>query len=394
VFFEGILRAALRYAKSSTFLPAPHSEKTGIFIKDQRMKGTLTVGILGCGNISEIYLENCQILPGVTLVACADRHPERAEAKAAQFGIRPVCQIELLTDPAIEIIINLTPPTGHATINLAALEAGKHVYTEKPLAISREDGRRTVELARAKGLRVGSAPDTFLGAGLQTCRKLLDEGAIGVPVAATAFMVGHGPEAWHPNPEFFYKQGAGPLFDVGPYYLTALVSLLGPVTRVTGSARASFPERLITSEPHAGKVIQVEVPTHVNGVLDFANGVVGTLITSFDIWAANLPRIEIYGSEGTLGVPDPNTFGGPVQLWRQDGGWREVPLVQGYSENSRGLGAADMAQAISKGLPHRANGDLAYHILDVMHTLLEAAEAGRHLIPESTCTRPAAMDMA
>jgi len=358
------------------------------------MKETLTVGILGCGNISEIYLKNCQILPGLALVACADRHPERAEAKAAQFGIRAMPMSEMLTDPAIEIIINLTPPAAHAAINLAALEAGKHIYTEKPLAINREDGRRTVELARANGLRVGSAPDTFLGAGLQTCRKLLDEGAIGVPVAATAFMFGHGPEAWHPNPEFFYKQGAGPLFDVGPYYLTALVSLLGPITRVTGSARASFPERLITSKPHAGKIIQVEVPTHVAGVLDFASGVVGTLITSFDIWAANLPRIEIYGSEGTLSVPDPNTFGGPVQLWRHDGGWRDIPLIQGYSENSRGLGAADMAQTLNEGLPHRANGDLAYHVLDVMHTLLESAKAGRHLIPESTRTRPAAMDMA
>ncbi|MDX9954796.1 MAG: Gfo/Idh/MocA family oxidoreductase [Anaerolineae bacterium] len=358
------------------------------------MNKTLTAGILGCGNISEIYLKNCQALPHLALLACADIHPERAAAKAAQFDIQPLSIPELLADPAIEIIINLTPPTAHATINLAALEAGKHVYTEKPLAVNRQDGQRTLELARERGLRVGSAPDTFLGAGLQTCRKLLDEGAIGVPVAATAFMSGHGPEAWHPNPRFFYKQGAGPLFDVGPYYLTALVSLLGPVARVTGSARASFPERRITSEAHYGEVIQVEVPTHVAGVLDFANGVIGTLITSFDIWAANLPYIEIYGSEGTLSVPDPNTFGGPVRLWQHDGGWRDIPLIRGYSENSRGLGAADMAQGIYEGLPHRANGDLAYHVLDVMHTLLEASSAGRRLTPESSCTRPEPLEIA
>ena len=204
------------------------------------MDETMTVGIVGCGNISDIYLQNCQRFPGLALLACADAEPARAEAKAAEFGIRALPVAELLADPAIEIVINLTPPAAHAAVNLAALEAGKHVYTEKPLAIGREEGRRTVELARARGLRVGSAPDTFLGAGLQTCRRLLDAGAIGVPVAATAFMAGHGPESWHPNPEFFYKRGAGPLFDVGPYYLTALISLLGPVARVTGAARISF----------------------------------------------------------------------------------------------------------------------------------------------------------
>ncbi len=347
------------------------------------------VGIIGCGNISEIYLKNCRAFPELTLIACADADSARAEAKAAAHGIRALSVAALLADPTIEIVVNLTPPAAHAEINLAALEAGKHVYTEKPLAVSREDGRRTVALARAKGLRVGGAPDTFLGAGLQTCRQLLDEGAIGVPVAATAFMPGHGPEAWHPDPEFFYKQGAGPLFDMGPYYLTALVSLLGPVARITGSARISFPERLITSKAHYGEVIQVETPTHVVGVLDFASGVVGTLITSFDIWAANLPRIEIYGSGGTLSVPDPNTFGGPVRLWQREGGWRDVPLSHDYAENSRGLGAADLARAARSGQPHRANGDLAYHVLDVMHTILEASEAGRHLTPESTCERPA-----
>lgn len=347
------------------------------------------VGIIGCGNISEIYLKNCQAFPELQLIACADTDAGRAEAKAAAYGIRALSLEALLADPAIELVINLTPPAAHAEINLAALEAGKHVYTEKPLAVRREDGLRTLELARARGLLVGSAPDTFMGAGLQTCRQLLDEGAIGVPVAATAFMPGHGPEAWHPDPAFFYKQGAGPLFDMGPYYLTALVSLLGPIRRVTGSARISFPERLITSKPHYGETIQVETPTHVVGVLDFANGAIGTLITSFDIWAAELPRIEIYGSKGTLSVPDPNMFGGPVRLWQREGGWRNIPLSHGYAENSRGLGAADLVRAARTGAFPRASGDLAYHVLDVMHTILEAAEAGRHLTPASTCERPA-----
>jgi len=236
-------------------------------------------------------------------------------------------------------------------------------------------------LAREKGLRVGSAPDTFLGGGLQTCRKLIDDGAIGEPVAAVAFMTGHGPEGWHPDPEFFYKPGAGPMFDMGPYYLTALVSLLGPITRVTGSTRISFPERTIGSGPKHGQKIVVETPTHVAGVLDFAGGAVATIITSFDVWAANLPRIEIYGSEGSLSVPDPNTFGGPVRIrLARDKEWRDVPLTHVYTENCRGLGVAEMAQAIRTGRPHRASGELAFHVLDAMAAFEEASTSGRHVV--------------
>ncbi len=205
---------------------------------------------------------------------------------------------ELLADPGIDLVVNLTIPAVHAEVSQRALAAGKHVYSEKPLASRRVDGAATLALAREKGLRVGSAPDTFLGGGLQTCRKLIDDGAIGEPVAAVAFMTGHGPEGWHPDPEFFYKPGAGPMFDMGPYYLTALVSLLGPIVRVTGSTRVSFGERTIGSGPKQGQKIAVETPTHVAGVVDFAGGAVATIITSFDVWAANLPRIEIYGSEG------------------------------------------------------------------------------------------------
>jgi predicted dehydrogenase len=277
-------------------------------------------------------------------------------------------------------------------ISRSALYAGKHVYSEKPLATTRSDGAALIELAKVKGLRIGCAPDTFLGGGLQTCRKLIDEGAIGEPVAAVAFMTGHGPEGWHPNPDFFYQPGAGPMFDIGPYYLTALVSLLGPVRRLTGSTRISFPERLITSQPLNGTIIHVNTPTHITGVLDFVSGPVATIIMSFDIWAANLPRIEIYGSEGSLSVPDPNTFDGPVRLrLAHDKEWREVAVTQMYTENSRGMGVMDMAHAIREDRPHCASGDMAFHILDLMQSFEEASKAGHHLEIQSRCERPASL---
>ena len=354
------------------------------------MASDTRVGIIGCGNISGIYLANCRKLPGLELVACADLDIGRARAKAAEHGIRAETVDELLADPGIDLVINLTIPAVHAEVNQAVLAAGKHVYAGKPLATRRADGAATLALARERGLRIGSAPDTFLGGGLQTCRKLIDDGAIGEPVAAVAFMTGHGPEGWHPDPAFFYKPGAGPMFDMGPYYLTALTSLLGPIVRVTGSTRSSFPERTIGSGPKQGQKIVVETPTHIAGVLDFAGGAVATIITSFDVWAANLPRIEIYGSEGSLSVPDPNTFGGPVRLLTaKEGKWREVPLTHGYAANSRGVGVADLACALLSGRPHRANGQLAYHVLDVMHAINDASKAGKHLKLSSACAVPA-----
>ena len=350
------------------------------------------VGIVGCGNISDIYLQSDQKFAAMKIVACADLEVARARAKAAQYGIRACEPAELLADPAIEVVVNLTVPQAHAAVALAALEAGKHVYNEKPLAIERADAERMLALARSKALLVGCAPDTFLGGGLQTCRALIDAGAIGTPVAATAFMVGHGPEGWHPNPDFFYQRGAGPMFDMGPYYLTALIGMLGPVRRVTGSAQISFAERTITSQPHRGEKIVVNTPTHVAGVLDFASGAVATLVTSFDVWHANLPRIEIYGSEGTLSLPDPNTFGGPVRLrLAGEPEWRDVELSHGYSANSRGIGVADMAYALRSGRPHRASGALAYHVLDLMHAFHDASREGRHVELASTCERPAAL---
>ena len=350
------------------------------------------VGIVGCGNISGIYLKNLTgVFPNIQVAACADLLPERARAKAGEFGIPKACTVEeLLADPEVEIVVNLTTPQAHAEICLRALDGGKHVYVEKPLAVTRADGVRILQQAAAKRLLVGGAPDTFLGGGLQTCRKLIDDGMIGVPVAATAFMACHGHEGWHPDPAFYYQTGGGPMLDMGPYYLTALISLLGPVGRVTGSARISFPERTITSQPQYGQVIKVEVPTHVVGILDFTCGAVATILTSFDIWAARLPHLEIYGSEGTLGVPDPNSFGGPVYLRRKGQlDWMEMPLSHGYTENSRGIGVSDMARALREGGPHRANGQMAGHVLEIMHAIHDASREGRHIVPESACARPA-----
>ena len=308
------------------------------------------IGIIGCGNISDIYLQAGGKFPILDILACADLELARAEAKAAQYGIRALTVEALLADPSIDIVINLTIPAAHAAVDLAAIQAGKSVYGEKPLALNRADGAAVLAAAAAAGVRVGSAPDTFLGAGLQTCRQLLDSGVIGTPVAATAFMVCPGHESWHPNPEFYYKAGGGPLFDMGPYYLTALIALLGPVRRVTGSTRVSFPQRTITSQPFAGQVIDVDVPTHVTGLLDFAAGPLATLIMSFDVTSSTLPWLEIYGSEGTLRLPDPNTFRGPVYYRRrEESEWTEAPLTFPHAENSRGLGVADMAHAQRSG---------------------------------------------
>jgi predicted dehydrogenase len=298
---------------------------------------------------------------------------------------------ELLADPEVDLVLNLTVPQAHGEVAEAALDAGKSVYNEKPLTLTREDARTLLEKADGNGLRVGCAPDTFLGAGLQTCRKLIDEGAIGTPVSATAFMLSRGVERWHPNPGFYYQPGGGPMFDMGPYYLTALVFLMGPVRRVAGTTARGFAERVIGSEPHRGERIRVEVPTTVLGLMDFAQGGVGAIVTSFDVMGRHsLPRIEIHGTEGSLSVPDPNTFRGPVRLARPEGeDWEEIPLAFGYEENSRGLGVADMAAGIRSGRPHRASGDLAAHVLDVMHGFHDAARDGRFVEPTMSCVQPA-----
>jgi len=351
----------------------------------------IRAGIIGTGNISGIYFKNGNRFPSMEIVACADLDVERAKAKGAEFGVPGYTVQELLADPNIDMVINLTVPQAHASVCLQALDAGKHVYVEKPLAVTREEGMRVLERARQQGLRVGGAPDTFLGGGIQTCIKLIEDGWIGTPIGATAFMVSGGHESWHPAPEFYYQAGGGPMFDMGPYYLTALIAMLGPIRRVTGSARISYPERTITSQPKFGQKVKVEVPTHVAGVLDFASGPIGTILTTFDVKGGSvLPRIEVYGSEGTLQVPDPNTFGGPVRIRRAGANeWTDLPLLYGHADNARGIGPADMAEAILTGRNHRASGDLAYHVLEAMHGIHDASAQGTHYTMRSTCEKPA-----
>jgi predicted dehydrogenase len=356
----------------------------------------VNVGIVGCGNISGIYFKNmCEVFSNLNVVACADLDPERTREKVEEYpGVKAVTLDDMLQDDSIEIIVNLTTPQGHMPVSLQAVEAGKSVYCEKPITLTREDAAKLLATAKAKGLLVGNAPDTFMGAGIQTCRKLIDDGWIGEPVAATAFMTCHGHESWHPDPEFYYKVGGGPMFDMGPYYLTALVNLLGPVTRVAGATRISFPERVITSAKKYGTRVEVEVPTHVAGNMNFAGGAIGTIITTFDVWGANLPRIEIHGTEGSMSVPDPNCFGGEIKVKRA--GAKEfttVPHTHKYAENSRGIGVADMACALRLGRPHRASGELANHVLDLMHAFHDSSDSGTYSVPATTCERPAPMPM-
>lgn len=358
------------------------------------MAERVKVGVVGAGKIFPAYVAGCRNFPLLELVALADIDGERASQQAAEHGVPRALSVDaLLADPEIQIVVNLTVPKVHAAVSLAAIAAGKHVYTEKPLAVTRADGQRIVQAAAERGVRVGSAPDTFLGGGQQTCRKLIDDGWIGEPVAAVAFMMGRGPESWHPNPDFFYQAGGGPLLDMGPYYLTSLINLLGPVRRVAGSARASFPERVATSRQHFGRRLPVEVSTHVAALLDFAAGPVATLITSFDVWHASLPRIEVYGSEGTLSVPDPNIFGGMVRVRRAGAAeWSEMPLLFD-DQVGRGIGVADLAYAIHSGRPHRASGELAYHVLDIMQAVEESSDGGQHVTLESSAARPAPLPM-
>ncbi len=351
------------------------------------------IGIIGCGNISPAYFGTLKQQASVEVAAIADLDMAKAQSRATEYGPRAVTVDELLADPEIAVVLNLTIPAAHAPVSMAVLNAGKSVYNEKPLCVTREDGKAMLALAKAKKLRIGAAPDTFMGAGVQTCRKLIDEGAIGTPVAATAFMMCRGHESWHPAPVFYYKIGGGPMFDMGPYYLTALVSLLGPVRRVCGSTRATFPTRTITSQPLAGTVVTVDVPTHIAGVMDFASGAVVTIITSFDIHMHHMPCIEIYGSEGSLTVPDPNHFDGEV-LYQKGGTqeWKKIPTdCFGYHGNGRGVGVTDMANAIRSRRPHRANGQLAYHVLDIIHSFHDSSDKGRHVTLKSKCDRPAPM---
>ena len=350
----------------------------------------IKIGVVGCGVISGIYFHNLTRFEAVEVACCSDLYPEISRGVVDKYPfVKAVTTEQLLADASIKIMVNLTQPQYHFEVMKAGIAAGKHVYGETPLSVSFEDSVQMLRLADEASVRVGCAPDTFLGAGIQTCRELIDSGAIGTPIGATAFFTTPGHERWHPSPEFYYKVGGGPMLDMGPYYLTALVYLLGPAKSVSGSARITYPRRTITSKPKNGTIIDVEIPTHVTGTVDFKNGAIANVMTSFDVWGAQLPFIEVYGSEGSLSVPNPNNFGDPVRILtsgKQD--WVDVPYSRPFTENSRGLGVADMAYSIALGEPHRANGVMASHVLEILHAFGRSSDSGKRIELTSTCSRP------
>ncbi len=353
----------------------------------------LRIGIVGLGNISGIYFRNLLRFPETTIVAVADLDQARAKEVAEKNGIaKALTTEELLQDGDVELVLNLTIPRVHAEIAMRAMDNGKHVYSEKPLGINQAEGQAVLKKSIETGMKAGCAPDTFMGSGIQTCRKLIDDGAIGTPIAGNAFMLCRGHESWHPSPEFYYELGGGPMLDMGPYYISALVNLLGSVKRVTASTRASFDTRTITSQPKAGKTISVETPTHMVGVLDFESGPIVQLTTSFDVYPNPMPNIVIYGSEGTLIVPDPNGFGGEPQLKRAgEKEWTTMPLTHGFVDNARGVGVLDMAYAIRDNTSFRADVSFAAQVLEVMTAYERSSDEGRHIQIETPIIKPPAM---
>ncbi|MCQ2462354.1 MAG: Gfo/Idh/MocA family oxidoreductase [Clostridia bacterium] len=349
------------------------------------------IGIVGIGDISGIYLKNItETFKELQIVAVCDLIKERALNAQKEYGIPKVydTMYELFEDDSIELVLNLTRPYEHFAVSKAALLAGKNVYSEKPLGASLAEGKELVALAEEKGLMIGGAPDTFLGAGIQTCRKLIDDGVIGDIVGASGAMICHGHETWHHDPEFYYKYGGGPMMDMGPYYITALINLMGGVKSVTGVTKISFPQRTITSQPFAGKIIDVDVPTYITGIMQFNSGAVATLTTTFDVFRSDSHDIEIYGSKGTLYVPDPNCFNGKIRFYDGEAGCeKEFPAVFDYGENSRALGLADMAKALETGRAPRASYNQTFHVLEIMEAFSESSKLGKAVEIKSEFTR-------
>jgi len=366
---------------------------------------TLRIGIVGCGNISLAYLRNAPMFEGVAITACADINPDAAARRAAQFGLRAMEVDALIADPAVDLVLNLTIPAAHFDVSMRALSAGKHVFTEKPLAVDAEAGRTLVTAAASRGLALGSAPDTFLGAAGRLARRLMQEGRIGTPVTGTAFMFGRGMEHWHPDPSFYYQAGAGPVMDMGPYYLTMMVNLLGPVRRVQAVASSGQAERLITAEgPKRGTRFKVGTPTSVLALLEFARGTTVTFGASWDVFRHSNHPIELHGTEGSLRLPDPDNFGGVVAVSDGDDAWQETdtstlpygaanwPVDAPDRANYRMLGLADLARAVLEGRPPRASGDLALHVLEVMEAMLRAGETGTAQAVTGTVAPPSELD--
>lgn len=367
---------------------------------------TIGVGIIGCGNIAATYLRLASRFAGFQIRAVADQNPAAAQARATEFGVTALPVDALLASDDIALIINLTVPAAHAKVSAAILEAGKHVYSEKPLVLTLDEGRALAALAADRDLRIGAAPDTFLGGAHQVARALVDEGAIGRVHSGTCHVMSRGMEAWHPNPDFFFQPGGGPILDIGPYYVTNLIQLLGPVVRVAAIETMAFDQRTIGSGDRKGESIPVDVPTTYHALLSFESGAHITVSASWDVVAHRHGPMEIYGTEGTLFVPDPNFFAGTLEAAGVDGKPRSVDLGEhpfaalnethaGTSlANYRGAGVADMAQAIAHNRPHRCGFDLALHAVDVMTGIERSAQTGAFVDMQTHCNRPQALNAA
>lgn len=362
---------------------------------------SIGVGIVGCGNISGTYLTNAPLFKGLAVRAVADLRPEMAEAQAKKYGVEAAALDALLARDDVNIVVNLTQPSAHASVSLAALSAGKHVFSEKPLAANFELGRTVVAEAEKRKLLLGCAPDTFLGAAGRHARKLIDDGIIGKPLSGTAFIMSHGMEHWHPDPEFFFKTGGGPVLDMGPYYISTLVNLLGPVSKVLALTSAGFAERVVTTNsPQKGKRIKVDVPTTAFALLQFVGGAQVIFGASWDVWRNSLPPLEIHGEKGSMRVPDPNFFAGAVEITEQGGDWQRHdtahlplgaanwPADNPALANYRALGVAELASAVRNGTPHRTNGRFALHVLEVMEAILSAGEKLSAIDITSTISQP------
>ncbi len=365
----------------------------------------INIGIIGCGVISDSYLKGAARSAYITVKSVADMRPEAAAAKAAEYGVSAAASPEaLLADPDISIVINLTVPLAHAAVNRAIVAAGKHVYAEKPLCASFAEAKELLDLAAKAGVRVGGAPDTFMGASHQAARRAIDEGRIGQVIAGAATVLSHGMEHWHPNPDFFFIKGGGPILDLGPYYVTDLIQLLGPVARVAATTCIGNPVRTITSQPRAGEQLKVEIETTATALLSFACGATIVLTASWDVWKNKRLPFELYGVDGSMLVPDPNFFGGSLEISEKGGDWAAVDIT-GHPfhlanrelrdgrqvADYRIIGLLDMAAAIQQNRPHRASGELTTHVLEVLEAIGTAGAEKRWVDLTTTCERPAAV---
>ncbi|MBY5457573.1 Gfo/Idh/MocA family protein [Rhizobium beringeri] len=367
------------------------------------MTKELGVGIIGCGNISTTYFSLAPLFKGLKVLACADINAQAAEARAEEYGVKAQTIDELLVNDEIDVVVNLTIPDAHFRVSKAILEAGKHVYSEKPLVLSLEEGEELRRIAKQKNLAVGCAPDTFLGGAHQLARKFIDDGGIGRVTSGACYVMSPGMEMWHPNPDFFFLPGGGPILDLGPYYIANLINLIGPVKRVGGMTSMASPTRTITSEPRNGEIIPVKTPTTIQALLEFVNGATVTLTASWDVWSHRHANMELYGTDGSLYVPDPNFFGGvveasgrdkdikPLEAWEHPFGKINQENPNGARANYRTAGLADMVMALIEGRDARCSLDRTLHGVDVMTSILKSGEEGRFIDLTTTCTQPAAL---